>query len=91
MFHYFLTLRLCSTALTPQMPPGFDNFNPSCTQKSNHIPRLASVPHELKKTSALLLSSVLRITQLSVALISLLKFRHTYFTISAKTQLYRKD
>ena len=34
------------------MPPGFDNFNPSCTQKSRHIvvPRLASVPHKLPKT-----------------------------------------
>ena len=34
------------------MPPGFDNFNPSCTQKSHHIlvPRLASVPHEPPKT-----------------------------------------
>ena len=34
------------------MPPGFDNFNPSCTQKSRHIvvPRLASVPYKLPKT-----------------------------------------
>ena len=34
------------------MPPGFDNFNPSCTQKSHHIvvPRLTSVPHKLPKT-----------------------------------------
>ena len=33
------------------MPPGFDNFDPSCTQKSHHIvvPRLASVPHKLPK------------------------------------------
>jgi len=33
------------------MPPGFDNFNHSCTQ--NHlivVPRLASVPHKLPKT-----------------------------------------
>jgi len=31
------------------MPPGFDNLNPSCTQKSRHIvvPRLVSVPHKL--------------------------------------------
>jgi len=29
-----------------------------------------------------------RITQLLVSVISLLKFRHTYFTISAKTKLY---
>jgi len=34
------------------MPPGFDNFNLSCTQKSHLImvPRLASVPHKLPKT-----------------------------------------
>ena len=34
------------------MPPGFDNFNPSCTQKSRHIvvTRLTSVPHRLPKT-----------------------------------------
>ena len=34
------------------MPPGFENFNPSCTQKSRHIvvARLASVPHKLPKT-----------------------------------------
>ena len=82
------------------MLPGFDNFNPSCTQKSCHIvvPRLASVPHKLpntighrhtEMTSALLPSSALRITQLSVSVISVLKFKHTYFTISAKTKLYK--
>ena len=34
------------------MPPGFDNFNLFCTQKSRHIvvPRLASVLHKLPKT-----------------------------------------
>ena len=35
------------------MPPGFDNFNSSCTQKSHLImvPMLASVPHKLPKTT----------------------------------------
>ena len=34
------------------MPPGYDNFNSSCTQKSHQIlvPRLASIPHKLPKT-----------------------------------------
>ena len=39
-------------ALTAKVPPGFDNFNLSCTQKSHHIlvPRLVSVPHKPPKT-----------------------------------------
>ena len=49
---YFQTLRLSQRSLTAQIPPGFDNFNPSCTQKSHHslVPRLVSVPHKLPKT-----------------------------------------
>ena len=33
------------------MPPGFDNFDPSCTQKSYHIlvPSLGSVPYKSLK------------------------------------------
>ena len=41
-------------------------------------------------TSALLLSSALRIVQLSVSVISLLKFRYTYFTIRAIKNLQKR-
>ena len=42
-------------------------------------------------TSALFLSSALRNTQISVSVVSLLKFGHTYFTISASTKLYHNS
>jgi len=41
-------------------------------------------------TSALLPSFALGTRQLSVSVISVLKFWHTYFTISTKTKLYRR-
>ena len=70
------------------MPPGFDNFDPSCIQKSYHIlvPSLVSVPHKPLKTFGhfCLSFTALRNTQALVSVIFLPKFRHTYFTISAK-------
>ena len=78
------------------MPPGYDSFNSSRTQKSHQIlvPRLASVSHKLPKMIGQRHLKWLELSfcfLLSVSVISLQKFGHTHFTISAKIKLYTKD